>query len=354
MGLFDAFSASDETQNFQQGFKKQKKFAEKGIKYGERYTGQGVDALEAGKEEGLGYLGDTYDTARGDVTQAGADALGRVDAATAAGQGYFDQGMDYLNQGDAGFGYLGQGADTAAGIYDQALAPWQQLSGMGTQGVDAHWNMLQNPDSVFDSELYKSRENAGIEGLNRVANSRGMLASGNNSQDILDYMRQGGLDYFNTLANQYQPYFGMAQNAAAGQANVLGQKAGMYDRLGQNQASFLANQAGAKAGLAQNQGQFAGNMGQYGAGLAQSQGNTLANLASQYGANAANAATGTGQNIANMYGNQGQIGAQAYSGLGGAASDMHTNIANANSAADANTWGAIMGLGNMFTGMYGA
>jgi hypothetical protein len=285
MGLFDAFSADDETRKFEQGLNYQTgQIGMADNKIDQNFELARGD-LRQGQTAGMGYLTDQNAIARGDIT--GAQAMG--------------QNM------------LQQGADTAAGFYDQALTPWQQLSGMGTQGIDAHWNMLQNPDSVFDSELYKTREEDTLEGLARGYNSRGMNASGNHTIDIINQMRTGGLDYFNTLANQYAPYFGLAQGAATGIGNVLGQKAGMYDRLGQNQA-----------GLAQ-----------WGGGLLSGQ---AANLGSQLG----NMATGTATQLADNRQTQGGLLAGNRLTQGQAGADMNMNSANAGTAADANMWGLIL------------
>jgi hypothetical protein len=297
MGLFDAFSADDENRKFQQGLNYQTGQIGQADERISTNFDQARDYLTAARNKGTNYLTDQNAIARGDIN-----------GAQTAGQNY-----------------LTGGAAQAAGIYDQALSPWQQLSGMGTQGVQDHYNLISNPDSIYDSELYKSREQATIDGLNREANSRGMLSSGNNSQDIMDYMRQGGLDYFNTLANQYQPYFGMAQNAAQGQANVLGQKAGMYDQLGQNQA-----------------------------GLAQWAGGLNAASANQLGSNLANLRTGTATQLADNREQEGQLLSGNRLTAGQAGSDMYTNQANAQSAADSNIWGALLGLGSGITGGLGS
>lgn len=297
MGLFDAFSSSDENRQLRRGYREQSAQLAAGRKDLKTQYGLGQTALTQGKEEGLGYLGDAYNTARGDLT------------------GGIGGAQDYLTSG----------ANTAAGYYNQALPLWQQLSNQGTQGIEAYGNLLNNPDSVFQSELYKNREGAGIDSLNRLAAGRGMLSSGNNTQDIVDYMRRGGLDYFNTLLGGYSPYFGLAQNAAAGQTGVLGQLGGLYDRLGQNQADLA----------------FRGGTG-------------LAGLADQFGANQANIATGTAGQSANMYSSLGnQLNSNRVT-QGQAGSDMHTNMANAKSAADANLWGAILGIGGSLAGAYGA
>jgi hypothetical protein len=296
MGLFDVFSGDDESKKFQQGLNYQTGQIGQADNQINRNFEQARADLRTGQQAGLGYLGDQYDVARGDIT-----------GAQTAGQNY-----------------LAGGVNQAAGIYDQALSPWQQLSGLGTQGVQDHYNLLQNPDSIYDSELYKSREEDTLNGLNRMANSRGMLASGNNTIDIINQMRTGGLDYFNTLANQYQPYFGMAQNAAQGQAGVLSNMAGMYDRLGQNQA-----------------------------GLAQWGGGQLSNLADQYGTNQSNLATGTASQLAGNRQTEGQTLAGNRLLQGQAGADNYMNQANAQSAADSNMWGAILGLGGALSGGLG-
>jgi hypothetical protein len=296
MGLFDAFSADDETRKFEQGLNYQTgQIGQADNAINQNFQQARAD-LRTGQQQGLGYLEDQYGAARGDIT-----------GAQTAGQNY-----------------LAGGVNQAAGYYNQALSPWQQLSGLGTQGVQDHYNLLQNPDSIYDSELYKSREEDTLNGLNRMANSRGMLASGNNTIDIINQMRTGGLDYFNTLANQYQPYFGMAQNAAQGQAGVLSNMAGMYDRLGQNQA-----------------------------GLAQWGGGQLSNLADQYGTNQSNLATGTASQLAGNRQTEGQTLAGNRLLQGQAGQDMYMNTANAQSAADSNMWGAILGLGSGLTGGLG-
>jgi hypothetical protein len=279
MGLFDAFSADDETRKFEQG-----------LNYRTGKTAMADNRIDS-----------NFELARGDLRQGAQQGIG-----------YLQDARDDINQAQtAGQNYLTGGVAQAAGIYDQALAPWQQLSGLGTQGVQSHYNLLQNPDSIYDSELYKSREAAGLDALNRGANARGMLASGNNTQDQIDYMRQGGLDYFNTLMNQHHPYFGMAQNAAQGQANVLGQKAGMYDQLGRSQAGLSQWGGGALAG---------NNVGM--AGIE----------------------TGLGTQLAGNRQTQGLQTAENSMTLGAAGQDTYGNIANAGNNADAMGWNALLGL----------
>jgi hypothetical protein len=293
MGLFDAFSSSDETRTLNAGLQQNKSLTKDGIAYGKKYLDRGVTALNTGAASGQDYLADANAMARGDIT----------------------------NATNLGINYLDQGVGQAAGAITQGIAPQEALYGRGLGGIDAYSALLQNPDSIYDSELYKSREQAGIDGLNREANSRGMLSSGNNTQDILDYMKQGGLDYFNTLANAHQPYFGLAQSGAQGMQSGYNALGGLYDNLGTNKANLAAQS-----------------------------GSALANLQSQYGQNASNVATGTGQNLAELYQGQGQLGAGAYSGLGKSAQDNAVNVATAQQAADAASWDALLKLGSGLTG----
>jgi hypothetical protein len=296
MGLFDVFSGDDERKQFQQGLTYQtNQIGQADNKIDQNFELARGD-LRQGQNAGMGYLTDQNAIARGDI--AGAQTAGQ--------------------------NYLTGGVGQAAGIYDQALSPWEKLSGVGTQGVQDHYNLISNPDSIYDSELYKSREAAGIDALNRGANARGMLASGNNTQDQIDYMRRGGLEYFGALANQYAPYFGMAQGAAAGIGNILGQKAGMYDQLGRSQA-----------------------------GLAQWGGGQLSGLADQLGVNQSNLARGTAGDLAGNRQTQGQTLAGNRLLQGQAGQDMYMNSANAQTAADSNMWGAILGLGGALSGGLG-
>jgi hypothetical protein len=275
MGLFDAFSADDETRKFEQGLKYQTgQIGQADNKIDQNFELARGD-LRAGQTAGVGYLQDQNAIARGDLT------------------------------GNVG---------TADGIYDQALSPWQQLSGMGQRGIDAHWNLTQNPDSIYDSELYKSREQGTLDALARGWNSRGMNASGNHTIDIINKMREGGLDYFKSLAGEYAPYFGLASGAATGIGNILGQKAGMYERLGQN----------------------------------------LANGANQLGSNLSNVATGTGTQLADNRQTQGGLLNANRLTQGQAGADMNMNSANAGNVADANLWGAILGGTKLASGIYAA
>jgi hypothetical protein len=296
MSLF----GGDSEKLLKRGMEEGKKTGEKGVKKANKKYKKGIAALEAGKAEALPYLKEGYETGRGDV-ESGRDA----------GIGYIDKG----------YGYLQSGADKAVDALGIPLDAYQGMTDRGERGVDAHWEMLQNPDSVFQSELYKSREQAGLDQLARMQAGRGMGMSGNHQIDAMDYMRTGGLDYFNTLMNQYDPYFNLYAQGAQGLGQTGRDIAGVHSQLGRDQA----NLAGA-------QGQMA-----YGAG------NTLGNMANTFGQNRAGVATGTAANIASLRGQQGNMNAQMYGNMANSIQDGYTNRANASAAENANMWGAILG-----------
>lgn len=178
------------------------------------------------------------------------------DTNTAALNKGYKQGKRSIRQGIGAIkGYEGQ----AQGYLDNAIKPFEDISALGKKGEASYWDMINNPDSIYDSELYKSREAAGLEGINRMANSRGMLASGNNTQDLINYMRQGGLDYFNTLTSKFNPYLNMLGQGASGLANVYGNKANAAMGAG----SGIANQYNNLAQTQIGQGQDLTNIDMY-------------------------------------------------------------------------------------------
>jgi hypothetical protein len=293
MGLFDIFSADSATKQLNSGLQQNKKYTQTGIRYNEGQNALGAGEIRSGAVTGQDYLADANAMARGDITGATNNALG----------------------------YLDQGVGQAAGYINQGIAPQQGLYDRGTAGIDLYTSLLNDPGSYSLTPGAQFQIDTGAEALNRTANSRGMLTSGNNTEDILR-LAQGvaSQDYYKNLAAR-QPYFGLAQSGAQGMQSGYNQLGGLYDQLGTNKAN-----------------------------LAAASGNQLANLQSQYGANASNVATGASNQLADLYQNQGQIGAQAYTGLGTAAQDNATQIANAQSAADAMGWNALFGLGSMATG----
>lgn len=292
MGLFDAFSASSGTSAANRAYAAQRKGIKKGKEDISTNYGAGREALTSGKQEGLGYLDTGYQTATGDINTG------------------LESGLGYLQSGqDSAISALQPGQDAYQGLYDR-----------GQTGVDSYWNLINNPDQIYQSDLYKSRETAGLDALNRSAAGRGMLASGNNTQDLINYMRTGGLDYFNTLTNAYNPYF-----------NLYGQGAGGLAQGGRDIASVY--------------GQFAPAMGNmaYG-GYADK-----AKLAEALAGNKSNVATGTASQVAGNFMGQGNQLADLSAQLGQAGAQRAADIYGAEQTASGNMWDAILGVGKLAT-----
>jgi hypothetical protein len=253
MELFDAFDSSSKEQTMQQGFNAGKDLTKKGIKKDTKYTEKGVGELQAGKAEALPYLD--------------------------------------------------QGAAQGSGYYDQAAAPFQGMTDRGQAGVDEYTRLLNDPNSFSLTPGAQFQMDTGIEALNRSAAGRGMLQSGNQTEDILR-LGQGvaNQDYYNNLQAR-QPYFGLYGQGAQGQSNALMGQGNMWNQLGRDKSAV---------------------------------------------------ATGTAGNVADMYGSLGGRINQSYGNLGQSRIDLGVNQANAQSAADSNLWGAILGLGGAAASAYGA
>lgn len=165
-------------------------------------------------------------------------------------QAQFGQGQTAL---DVGQQNAIPAIDTATQQTVGTYAPFLQT---GTQGLNDYYGLLNNPDSIYNSDLYKSRETATLDAVNRGANSRGMLASGNNTLDIINAMRQGGLDYFNTLTNAYNPILTAGQFGATGTGGAYqaggANKANIYTGTAANKANLYGSQAGATESFGQN------------------------------------------------------------------------------------------------------
>jgi hypothetical protein len=293
MGLLDAFSADSAKKNLYSGQQLNRDWGMMGSGYGEDWTGKGIAAIDSARGRGQDYLQDSNAIARGDIT------------------GATDQGL----------GYLDQGMDQAAGAIHQGIAPQQGLYDRGTAGIDLYTKLLNDPGSYSLTPGAQFQIDTGQEALNRTANSRGMLSSGNNTEDIMR-LAQGiaSQDYYKNLEAR-QPYFGLASQGAQGIQSGYNSLAGLYDNLGTNKAR-----------------------------LASGEGTALANLESQYGQNASNLTADSGKTIAGLNQAQGLFGGKIRTDLGKSGQDMYGNIANAESAADAQGWNALLGLGGMVTG----
>lgn len=165
----------------------------------------------------------------------------------AANQGYRSQtqgltkGYDLANQTLTDTNVTGQG------YLDQGITPWQTQLNQGNAGVDFYGQLTGLPGAENAPGIqqtlekipgYQFSRDQGIEALNRSANSRGMLASGNNTQDILKFS-QGLADqnYFDYLKS-FAPYFNQQAGAASGIQGGYTNKADLAAGIGGKQADY--------------------------------------------------------------------------------------------------------------------
>lgn len=201
------------------------------------------------------------------------------------------------------------GTQQAAGQYTSALAPFGKILGQEQQGRNAYMDSLglRGPagnaramDMFQVGPGYQFQMDQGNEALNRTAASRGMLTSGNNTEDILRFSHG--------LADQE---YGGWQDRLAG-FNPLA-AANSRAAIMQNLASMYSGAGTAKANLLVGQGQDL-------SGLHTGRAGTLANLAIQ----------------------RGQQGGQ-----------LAENRFAAENAANQNIWGAIGGVAGLAAGGMG-
>ena len=253
------------------------------------------------------------------------DPSGGIDAANTAfnaqEEGFnkgFTGAKKYVNQGvqggtkalrqgqQQGIGALNQGLEAGTGYLNQALSPYADLYSRAQQGFDAYGNAFglggqegydQARESFQTSPGYEFQQQQGLDAINRTANARGMLASGNNSQDLLDYSQGLANQEWGNYTAGLRPYLDLAPNLAGGQANLYGQ---------------------------------------------------LANLESNTAGNKANIYGQTGTNIANLKSNAGNtLGNYSWlqnTGIGQAGADQAMNQYQAEQAASQNLWNSIMGV----------
>lgn len=151
-----------------------------------------------------------------------------------------------------------QGADAIKGFYGDAKDYMSPYMGLGQAGVSGLMGLLQDPNSIKDSEAYKWRFGQGMDALDKSAAARGSLFSGAHSKDAMQF-GQGIASQ--ELDNQWARMLGitdLGQRSAAG-LGALGMGAGnslanlysgMGDARGSSYAQQGANNMGAMGGLA--------------------------------------------------------------------------------------------------------
>lgn len=166
----------------------------------------------------------------------------------------------------------------------------QPYLGIGQTGIDGLNGLLNDPNSIEQSNAYKFRFDQGLTGLDRSAAAKGGLYGGGHSADLLSYGQGMASQEYGNQWNRLMGLANMGQNSAVG-AGQLGQQSansisGLYGQQGSAAANGAINSANAWSGAASG---LAGIAGQY---LGQRQSSYAPQQQSQWGAFAPNQSSG--------------------------------------------------------------
>ena len=163
---------------------------------------------------------------------------------------------------------LGQGYGNATKRYEtNYLDPYTQTGGQantlysnslglgGAQGNQAATDAFQTGPG------YQFALDQGLQALNRNAASRGMLASGNNTQDILKYSQGLANQEYGNWQNRLGTLGQQGLQAAGAQTNRQGALAGLDTGYGQGAANVYQNTANSLMDLYKPQQQQSSGLG---------------------------------------------------------------------------------------------
>jgi hypothetical protein len=184
-------------------------------------------------------------------------------------------------------GALGPAYDKAQGrfatnYYDPYTQATQGAAGMqanalglgGAAGNEAATNAFQAGPG------YQFALDQGLQALNRNAASRGMLASGNNTQDILKYSQGLANQEYGNWLNRLGDFSQLGLSSAAGQTGRQNALAGLDTGYGNAQANIYSNTANNLAELMAPKQQQPSGLGSAIAGGLNLGGSLLGGLAS--------------------------------------------------------------------------
>lgn len=133
----------------------------------------------------------------------------------------------------------------------------------GKTGISGLQGLLNDPNSIDQSNAYKFRVDQGLQRLDRSAAAKGGLYSGGHSADLLAYGQGMASQEYDNQWGRLMGIANMGQNSAVG-AGQMGQNSanaigGLYGNIGAAQGAGAINSANAwSSGLA-NMAGIAGN-----------------------------------------------------------------------------------------------
>lgn len=160
------------------------------------------------------------------------------------------------------------GLYNARGDLNEVKPDWENLINIGQGGVGQadKLNAFGDPNDFYNTLDYKiSREgaHAGLESLARFANARGMLESGNMSQDAMRYMSQFDADTLERARGSFAPYWDMLKYGTAGRSGIAQSLADAELGTATNRANAKMMQGQTLAGLHSGYGTAMTNVGMY-------------------------------------------------------------------------------------------
>lgn len=312
MGLFDSLAGLFTGDPMKEAMEQQRQYLQGqqtqiGNLYDTARTG-GLGALQSGQTGALGSVGTGIDTARADIMGGTAPALAALQQGTGGAITPLYQGqssaLDALLRGTTG----------ASGAYNPVEGLGGQFGATGAQASNMTGNALGlNGAPGYDAAVgafrgspgYQYALEQGLDNVARMANTTGMLASGN------------------TLAELQRRGQGMAdQNFQQWLQNLQGREQ-MYNPMA---LQALTNTASGRAQAALTGGTGAAN-------VFTGTGGRLSDLLSQSGQGAANIYTGTSRSLADLASRGGLAEADIYGTTAGRTADLYRGLAGGQAGA---------------------
>lgn len=164
-------------------------------------------------------------------------------------------GADRLteNQGNV-LGQLDAGYGLADNYLNQAGDAYSDLAARGLPGLGQYDKLTLGSADDIQRHLegtggYQFNMGQGLQALTRARAAGGMLNSGNTDTDAMSFASGLASNTLNSERQALLPYVGMYQQGTAGQAGVLGSRAGLATDFYGNRASTMDNTTKSIVGL---------------------------------------------------------------------------------------------------------
>jgi hypothetical protein len=326
MGLFDIFTGDP-----------LKDAADRSRALLQQTQGDVTNRTNAARDEAAGYLRGGFAGARGNLGQGYGAASGAINTGAGSALGYLDAGTQ---------GALGELAQARSDLTANggAFRPLAELGTRFAQGSQLYADALGLNGAAGNARAqaaftagpgYRYQLDQGLDAVNRAANARGRLNSGNTDVDALKFGQGLANQSWQQWLGSLSPYNQLDLSATSGAAT---------GNAGINQA--VANLGVTGANLLNGAGQAKAN-------VATGQGHTLADLARNYYSGLAGLDTGEGSALAGNTTNAANAINSAAMSIAPKIGQTFVDAANADLTGSKNLWGLGMQLANLGAGALG-